>query len=93
MFSHVYFTNSFFSQLKKMHQDIWTGLGQPQWKIHFGDDSFQDAMKYIRKRKFTELNDNILEGIYKKMKNVERIALGLGLLIFLATLLDIFTQG
>jgi len=93
MFAHVYLTNSFFLQLKKMHQEVWSKLEQPQWKIHFGDDSFKNAMKYIRQKQFVHLNDNVLESIYKKIKNVERISIALALGIFVVTIVDILTQG
>ncbi|MDF1880339.1 hypothetical protein JHD50_03300 [Sulfurimonas sp. MAG313] len=93
MFSHIYLTNQFFVQLKKMHVHVWDTLGQPQWRIHFGDDSFTNAMKYIRKKEFTSLNDTVLESIYKKLKNVERGAVGLALIIIVATILDVFVKG
>lgn len=92
MFRHVYFTNAFFSQLKKQHTDIWKELGEPQWKIHFGDDSFKNAMKYIRQKKFSDLNDDVLKNYYKRLKRVEYAALVLALIIVLATILDV-TQG
>ncbi|PHR57503.1 MAG: hypothetical protein COA44_05525 [Arcobacter sp.] len=93
MFAHVYQTNKFFLQLKRMHQDVWKDLGKPQWRIHFGDDSFQIAMKYIRQKKFSHLEDSTLESIYKKIKNIEYIAIGLAVLIFVATIIDIVWEG
>jgi len=93
MFGHVYQTNAFFLQLKNFHAEVWRELGQPRWRIHFGDDSFQIAMKYIRQKKFTHLNDIVLEVIYKKIKKIEYVAIGLALLIFVATLVDIFLEG
>jgi len=91
--AHIYLTNVFFTHLKTSHKEAWKRLGQPQWKIHFGDDSFQNAMKYIRKKQFSELNDPSLDAIYKKIKNIEYTAILLALLIMLVTLIDIFTQG
>lgn len=93
MFGHVYQTNRFFLRLKSSHQNVWQELGQPQWRIHFGDDSFQIAMKYIRQKKFSHLNDSILESIYKKIKNIEYIAIALAVLIFIATIIDIVLEG
>lgn len=93
MFGHVYQTNKFFIQLKSSHLDVWKELGQPRWRIHFGDDSFQIAMKYIRQKKFTHLEDAILDGIYKKIKNIEYIAISLAVLIFIATIIDIVFEG
>jgi hypothetical protein len=89
MSAHVYFTNQFFDRLKDAHASVWKELGQPRWKIHFGDPSFQIAMKYIRQKKFSDLNDTELDVCYKKLKWVERSALLMGLLIFSATLVDV----
>ena len=92
MFMHIYFTNAFFSQLKNEHSEIWKKLGEPQWKIHFGDDSFKNAMKYIRQKKFSDLRDPLLEKYYDKIKRVEYSAVALGIIIFSATLADVL-QG
>ncbi len=89
MAAHVYYTNQFFDLLRQKHPDTWKELGQPRWKIHFGDTSFQEAMKYIRQKKFVELNDIELEGCYKRLKGVERSALMIAVIIFVATLVDI----
>jgi len=93
MFAHVYQTNAFFLQLKLSHQDTWKELGQPRWRIHFGDDSYQNTMKYIRKKKFTNLNDPVLEGIYKKIKNIEYTAIAFAALIFAVTIIDVVLEG
>ena len=93
MFTHVYQTNAFFIQLKKLHSQVWLELGQPRWRIHFGDDSFQLAMKYIRQKKFSHLQDPILESIYKKIKTIEYTSIGLAVLIFIVTIIDIVLEG
>ena len=87
---HIYITNAFFLQLKKEHTEVWKQLGQPKWRIHFGDDSFKNAMKYIRKKQFTDLQDALLEQYYEKIKRIEYSAVALALIIFSATLVDIF---
>ena len=89
MFAHVYVTNAFFSRLKEAHEATWKELGQPRWMIHFGDKSFQNAMKYIRQKKFTDLNDAQLESAYKKLKGVEYTAFGIALIIVIITIIDI----
>lgn len=86
---HVYLTNSFFRRLQERHSEVWESLGQPRWKIHFGDESFQHAMKYIRQRKFTGLNDPVLEECFKKIKRVEYAALAFAIAIIVITLSDI----
>jgi len=93
MFSHIYFTNQFFLRLKKTHPNTWKSLGEPKWMIHFGDDSFKNAMKFIRKQEFFDLNDENLEAISKKLKMVEKIALALALLIISGTIIDVVLQG
>lgn len=89
MFTHIYTTNAFFMRLKESHEEVWKALGQPRWKIHFGDRSFQDAMKYIRQKQFTDLNDNLLDSYYKKLKRVEYISAFIALLIVIFTIIDI----
>jgi len=86
---HVYQTNAFFTRLKTQHQEVWVRLGQPQWQIHFGDDSFKNTMKYIRNREFTSLNDDVLQQCYKLIKRVEYSAIGISLIIVVMTIIDI----
>lgn len=86
---HVYQTNAFFLRLKDKHKDTWKELGQPQWKIHFGDSGFKNAMKYIRQKKFENLNDDELLGCYKRIKRIEYAALAIAALILLLTVLDV----
>ena len=93
MFGHVYQTNRFFIQLKAKHQEVWRELGQPRWRIHFGDDSFQVAMKYIRQKKFTHLEDTLLDSIYKKIRTIEYVSIALAVIIFAVTIIDILTEG
>lgn len=91
MGAHVYFTNRFFDRLKEAHASVWKELGQPRWKIHFGDPSFQIAMKYIRSRQFTVLNDSTLDMFYQRIKLIEKSAVGLALLIIIVTIVDVLT--
>lgn len=86
---HIHATNAFFIQLKEAHEEVWKDLGQPQWKIHFGDDSFKKAMKYIRTQEFAELNDTKLDELYQKIKRVEYASVALALIIVSATIVDV----
>ncbi len=86
---HIYLTNAFFSQLQKEHEDVWKELGQPRWKIQFGDDSFKNAMKYIRQKEFTVLQDAQLEECYEKIKRVEYASVALALIIVSATIVGV----
>lgn len=89
---HLYQTNAFFSQLKSAHKELWKTLGQPKWQIHFGDDSFKKAMKYIRKKEFSSLNDDVLNNCYKVMRRVELTAVSIALIIFIMTIIDILRE-
>lgn len=92
VFTHIYFTNAFFLRLQKAHEDVWKELGEPRWKIHFGDDSFKNAMKYIRNRGFKDLKDSILEDISRKIKRVEYISIVLAIVIIAATIVDVLLE-
>lgn len=89
---HLYQTNRFFRQLKEKHLEIWQELGQPQWQIHFGDDSFKNAMKYIRQKKFEALNDDVLKSCYTVIKRVEWAAVLIALIIIVMTIVDILGE-
>jgi len=89
MSMHIYYTNAFFTQLKTEHEEVWKELGQPQWKIHFGDDSFKNAMKYIRQKKFVDLQDKRLETLYESIKRVEYTSIATALIIISATIINV----
>ncbi len=93
MSAHVYLVNAFFNRLKDAHQALWKSMGEPKWKIHFGDSSFQEAMKYIRQKKFAELKDSHLDDLHKRIKLIERTSVALALLIMFVTVLDILQKG
>ena len=86
---HIYYVNAFFTQLKQSHETVWQELGQPQWKIHFGDDSFKNAMKYIRQKEFTELHDDVLEKLYGNIKRVENTSIAIAVAIVSATIVSV----
>ncbi len=89
---HLYQTNAFFARLKSQHKELWTQMGQPKWQIHFGDDSFKNAMKYIRKKEFASLNDAVLDKCYTVMRRVELTAATIAVLIFIMTIIDILGE-
>jgi len=89
---HLYQTNRFFGQLKEKHLALWQELGQPRWQIHFGDDSFKNAMKYIRQKKFEHLNDDVLKSCYTVIKRVEWTAVVIALVIIVMTIIDILGE-
>ena len=93
MSAHVYQTNKFFIRLKKEHQETWQDLGEPKWMIQFGDDSFKNAMKYIRQKKFDDLNDNLLLKAYTSIKRIEYTAISIAIIIIILTILDVIIGG
>ncbi len=73
-------TQAFFNRLDKAHKELYEEMGRPRWKIQLADDAFRDAVKYIRSKKFEELNDPELLSIYKKIKLSDYAAITLALL-------------
>lgn len=69
---------AFFNRLKKAHNKLYMEMDRPRWKIQLADDAFRDGLRYIRLKKFRELNDSELEGIYKKIKMTDYAAISLG---------------
>jgi|LGOV01.1.fsa_nt_gb ERCC4-related helicase len=83
---------AFFNRLDKAHNELYQQMGKPKWKIQLADDTFRDALKYIRSKKFEELNDPELSVIYKKIKMTDYAAMALaalavGITLFQAVIL------
>ncbi len=68
---------AFFNRLNKAHNKLYLEMDRPRWKIQLADDAFRDGLKYIRSKKFRELNDTELESIYKKIKMTDYAAIAL----------------
>ncbi|MEJ2500488.1 MAG: hypothetical protein P8Y65_05065, partial [Campylobacterales bacterium] len=49
--------NAFLNHLRDHHPARYEAMGRPRCNFQFGDQRFGDAIKYIRERKFTDLND------------------------------------
>jgi hypothetical protein len=81
-------TQAFFNRLNNAHHERYLQMGRPRWKIQVGDDSFRDAVKYIRSQGFKELNDGELERIYKTIKASDRTAVAVGLIAVGVALLE-----
>ncbi len=69
---------AFFNRMNKAHHELYMQMDRPRWKIQLADDAFRDGLKYIRSKKFRELDDTELESIYKKIKVTDYAAIGLG---------------
>ena len=67
--------NAFLNRLRDHHPQRYEAMGRPRWNIQFGDQRFREAIKYIRARKFTNLNDPELERIYKAIKKADYVAI------------------
>ncbi len=81
-------TQAFFNRLNSAHHDLYEQMGRPRWKIQVGDDSFRNAVKYIRSRRFEELNDDELKRIYKTIKASDWTAITVGIVAVGVTLLQ-----
>jgi hypothetical protein len=90
MLKQIFETNAFFSLLKNNHPETWNALGRPKWNIQFGDPTFRNAVKYIRQRRFSELDDPELERSYNAMRRAERIALYAGVVAVAVVLVEAF---
>ncbi|MEE8588083.1 MAG: hypothetical protein V3S80_01910 [Sulfurimonadaceae bacterium] len=82
---------AFFNRLDKAHNELYQQMGKPKWKIQLADDTFRDALKYIRSKKFEELNDPELSVIYKKIKMTDYAAMALAALAVGITLFQAVT--
>ncbi len=71
---------AFFNRLKKAHNKLYMQMDRPRWKIQLADDAFRDGLRYIRSKRFEELNDPELASIYKKIKLSDYSAITLGVI-------------
>ena len=81
--------NAFLNRLRDHHPALYEAMGRPRWNIQFGDQRFREAIKYIRARKFTNLNDPDLERIYKAVKKADYVAIASAVVAILITLLEV----
>lgn len=82
---------AFFNRLNKAHNKLYLEMDRPRWKIQLADDAFRDGLKYIRSKKFRELDDSELESIYKKIKMTDYAAITLALSALGITLFQAIT--
>ena len=79
---------AFFHRLNKAHHKLYMEMDRPRWKIQLADDAFRDGLKYIRSKKFEELNDPELTTIYKKIKMTDYAAITLAILAVSFTIME-----
>jgi len=83
-------TQAFFNRMNSAHHKRYLEMGRPRWKIQIADDSFRNAVRYIRSRGFEELNDPELTRIYKRIKLADYSAISSALLAVVVTLFQAF---
>jgi len=83
-------TQAFFNRMNSAHHKRYLEMGRPRWKIQIADDSFRNAVRYIRSRGFEELNDPELTRIYKRIKVADYSAISSALLAVAVTLFQAF---
>ena len=67
--------NAFLNRLRERHPALYESMGRPRWNIQFGDRHFREAIRYIRSKRFSELNDPELDRIYKAIKKADYVAI------------------
>ena len=83
-------TQLFFNHLSKEYPQLWKELGEPRWRIHFGESNFREAVKMIRAHKFASLEDKELERIYKAIKGADKVAVFSAIVAIAVTLYQAF---
>jgi hypothetical protein len=81
--------NAFLNRLRDQHPSLYEAMGRPRWNIQFGDRRFREAIKYIRARTFTDLNDPELETIYKAIKKADYMAIASAIVAVAITLIEV----
>ncbi|MEJ2468519.1 MAG: hypothetical protein P8Y51_05525 [Campylobacterales bacterium] len=81
--------NAFLNHLRDHHPARYEAMGRPRWNIQFGDQRFREAIKYIRARKFTDLNDPELDRIYKAIKKADYVAIVSAVVAIMVTLIEV----
>jgi hypothetical protein len=81
--------NAFLNRLRDHHPSLYEAMGRPRWNIQFGDQRFREAIKYIRVKKFTDLNDPELDRIYKAIKKADYVAIVSAVAAVLITLIEV----
>ena len=81
--------NAFLNHLRDHHPALYEAMGRPRWNIQFGDQRFREAIKYIRARKFADLNDPKLMRIYKAIKKTDYLAIVTAAVAVLITLIEV----
>ena len=75
MLLQIFTIQAFFNRLKNGHKELYEAMGSPRWRIQLADDGFRDGLKYIRSKKFMELEDDELQTLYKKIKRTDYSAI------------------
>lgn len=84
-------TGGFINRLKSHHPRTYEALGSPRWRIHFGDPSYRETIRFIRERQFTHLEDEALESFYRGIKSADRLAIAAAAGAVVVTLLQVLT--
>jgi hypothetical protein len=71
----------FFNQIETHHPKQWLIMGMPRLNFQFGDPRYRNAMRYIRKHEFKDLDDDVLEEQYQKLLFLEKLGVGIFILL------------
>ena len=84
--------NAFLHRLRDRHPALYDSMGRPRWNIQFGDQRFREAIKYIRSKRFTGLNDPELDRIYNAIKKADYIAIASAVAAVGVTLFEVIVS-
>ncbi len=68
-----YFSRQVLKHLEMNHQEIWNGLGKPSLFLNNSIENTLKVRRFIRKKKYVDLNDTVLVSKIRKEVIVERI--------------------
>ncbi len=72
---YLFHVKSFLNRIESHHKELWLSMGMPKLNFQFGDTRYRNAMNFIRKKSFRELQDDVLEAEYKKIVFLEKLGI------------------
>lgn len=78
MAKHVIALDHFLARMGTHHKELFSQLGSPRWSLQWGDPTFREAVKWIKRREFASLNDDELERHFKMMRRTNAVAVFAG---------------
>lgn len=82
----LYFSNlsKLFAYMQKNHRDQWIALGSPTLFMNNSISSSSNVIQYLMKKKYFQVQDQILIGIAGKTRALFFVSFSLGAILILA---------